>query len=273
MNRSLGFSCLQNARQLGGYRTADGRCVKENVLLRSGKLNCASAEEKNALDKIYHLQTVIDLRTKDERKAEPDPYILNSENIWIPVLNEDAYTDANLQEIAAFTKEYGDNPAAEAVAILQSGYDISIMYQQMLSDPYSMKQYAKFLRQLLLIHPGNSVLWHCSGGKDRAGTAAVLLLVALGADEQTILQDFDLSNHYYEKSIQQMRLDASRLTDDPVIIEKTGYFAGVNSEYMEKAMQWMKETYGSLHSYLTEALSINEAEIQMLKHLYTEILY
>ena len=124
MNRSLGFSCLQNARQLGGYRTEDGRCVKENVLLRSGKLNCASAEEKNALDKIYHLQTVIDLRTKDERKAEPDPYILNSENIWIPVLNEDAYTDANLQEIAAFTKEYGDNPAAEAVAILQSGYDI-----------------------------------------------------------------------------------------------------------------------------------------------------
>ena len=48
--------------------------------------------------------------------------------------------------------------------------------------------------QVLLNHEDGAVLFHCTGGKDRAGTAAVLLLSALGADREVILRDFALTN-------------------------------------------------------------------------------
>ena len=34
------------------------------------------------------------------------------------------------------------------------------------------------------------MLFHCSAGKDRTGVAAILILLALGASDKTIAEDF-----------------------------------------------------------------------------------
>ncbi len=60
---------IENARQLGGYETADGRHVKRDVLLRTAKLSDAPSEELAALKDIYHLGVVVDFRTLAEREG------------------------------------------------------------------------------------------------------------------------------------------------------------------------------------------------------------
>ena len=60
----------------------------------------------------------------------------------------------------------------------------------------------EFFRILLKTDPGRgAVLWHCVDGKDRAGLATMFLLSALGADKQTILEDYLMSNSGKEEKL------------------------------------------------------------------------
>ena len=63
------------------------------------------------------------------------------------------------------------------------------MYEQML---FRNKAYKELFRAL---EAGETpILFHCSGGKDRTGVAAMLILLALGASDETICQDFVRTN-------------------------------------------------------------------------------
>ena len=64
--QTLGLSSIDNARQLGGYVTKDGRHVKDNLLLRTAKLSTASEEDLQTLKDTYNLGYVVDFRTSSE---------------------------------------------------------------------------------------------------------------------------------------------------------------------------------------------------------------
>ena len=57
---------IRNMRDLGGLRTADGRKIKPQMLIRSAHL--AQAEEQDT----ENISEVIDLRTPAERQESPD---------------------------------------------------------------------------------------------------------------------------------------------------------------------------------------------------------
>ena len=44
----------------------------------------------------------------------------------------------------------------------------------------------------------------------------------------------------------------------------------VSPEFMENAIQWMKETYGSPLEYITRELGVTEAEIHELREKFLE---
>lgn len=63
------------------------------------------------------------------------------------------------------------------------------MYERML---FGNKAYKELFRAL---EAGETpVLFHCSAGKDRTGVAAMLILLALGASDKTIAEDFEKTN-------------------------------------------------------------------------------
>ena len=71
--QTLGLAEIENARQLGGYYTEDGRRIKSNMLLRSAKLVKATDEDIKKLTQDYNLGTIVDFRTTDEIADAPDP--------------------------------------------------------------------------------------------------------------------------------------------------------------------------------------------------------
>ena len=260
---------IENARQLGGYETADGRHVKRDVLLRTAKLSDAPPEELAALKDIYHLGVVVDFRTLAEREGAPDPEIDGVDNIVLDVLDEGSRTGAGAA-IAGIYENGGAEPAEVMLNIIRSGCVSERMYADMAFDPAAEKGFRDFFRILLENGGKKAVLWHCSGGKDRTGAAAVLLLLALGVNKETALRDFELTNEFLREKIAYMESRAAELTDDPEEIAWVKDLTGVNQKYMEKLLDTLEEKYGSQERYLTEGLGLDRAELEQLREMYLE---
>lgn len=260
---------IENARQLGGYETADGRHVKRDVLLRTAKLSDAPSEELAALKDIYHLGVVVDFRTLAEREGAPDPEIDGVDNFVLDVLDEGSRTGAGAA-IAGIYENGGAEPAEVMLNIIRSGCVSERMYADMAFDPAAEKGFRDFFRILLENGGQKAVLWHCSGGKDRTGAAAVLLLLALGVNKETALRDFELTNEFLREKIAYMESRAAELTDDPEEIAWVKDLTGVNRKYMEKLLDTLEEKYGSQERYLTEGLGLDRAELEQLREMYLE---
>lgn len=267
--QSLLVTGIENARQLGGYETADGRHVKRDVLLRTAKLSDAPSEELAALKDIYHLGVVVDFRTLAEREGAPDPEIDGVDNIVLDVLDESSRTGAGAA-IAGIYENGGAEPAEVMLNIIRSGCVSERMYADMAFDPAAEKGFRDFFRILLENGGQKAVLWHCSGGKDRTGAAAVLLLLALGVNKETALRDFELTNEFLREKIAYMESRAAELTDDPEEIAWVKDLTGVNRKYMEKLLDTLEEKYGSQERYLTEGLGLDRAELEQLREMYLE---
>lgn len=260
---------IENARQLGGYETADGRHVKRDVLLRTARLSDAPQEELAALKDIYHLGVVVDFRTLAEREGAPDPEIDGVDNIVLDVLDESSRTGAGAA-IAGIYENSSAEPAEVMLNVIRSGCVSERMYADMAFDPAAEKGFRDFFRILLENGGQKAVLWHCSGGKDRTGAAAVLLLLALGVNRETVLKDFELTNEFLREKIAYMESRAAELTDDPEEIAWVKDLTGVNRKYMEELLDTLEEKYGSQERYLTEGLGLDRTELEQLREMYLE---
>lgn len=75
---------LANLRDLGGWTAPDGAPVARGLLYRSTKLaGIDQADTEQLVDR--KVQTVVDLRTKMERDAEPDPEVPGATNVFLDV--------------------------------------------------------------------------------------------------------------------------------------------------------------------------------------------
>lgn len=68
---ALGMPTVPNLRDVGGYRTSDGRTVARGIAYRSDTFHPMSAEEIKKIE-LLALKNDYDLRTKAEVKAMPD---------------------------------------------------------------------------------------------------------------------------------------------------------------------------------------------------------
>ncbi|MFT8871697.1 MAG: tyrosine-protein phosphatase [Sporolactobacillus sp.] len=170
---SIGLTGVNNARNLGGYMASSGKSVKMGVLLRSARLQRATAADLSILKNQYHLTQIIDLRTSKEAAEHPDPAISGVIETSLPLLSEK-------EKLGDMKEEYAD----------------------MVTDDYSISALKQFFT-LVLKHRQGALLFHCTAGKDRTGVAAMLLLRALGLSKATVIQDYLLSNRYYGKTVVQ----------------------------------------------------------------------
>ena len=99
----------------------------------------------------------------------------------------------------------------------------------------------------------------------------MLILYALGVDEDTIMEDFLLTNVYNAALIEEDRrlLEAEGISGE----EMETYLPmmdQVNPAFMAAAIAWMTESCGSPLNYITQELGVTEDEIAALRDKYLE---
>lgn len=265
LKQSIPLTSLQNARELGGYQTADGRKVKNGVLLRTAKLKDISEEDKRTLSESYKLQHIIDFRMPMEMADAPDPAIDGVKYSHLDVIDMTVFAGDDAPDVDMSSLDFIELTSM----VLQYGMFNDDMYISFIMPDYGKKAFSSFFRLLLDADPDRAVLWHCTGGKDRTGLAAMLLLSALGADEEVIMEDYLLTNEYNTEQIEQTRQYLkSKGCDDDFINKAVLVYDAVDEKTMRTVIEHLKTEYGSVIGYIRDGLIISDKEINSLKEKY-----
>ena len=268
--QTLNLSTISNARELGGYQTRDGKNVRKGVLLRTAALTDASQEELDSLINNYKLAAIIDMRASYELEDDPEPVLEGVTQYNFKIMDEQmmAQRAAAVQDILT---DPNVNPVKRMTAILEAGVISDQMYVEFLQGDIGKAGFREFFRVLLETPEGNAVLWHCTNGKDRTGVAAMLLLGVLNVDEETIMEDFLLTNVFFETEISAMRKQLEQYIQDEAMLEEFMVAGkGVYAPYMQNAINYIKDNYGDIPGYVKAELGLTDADIVKLKKLYTK---
>lgn len=262
----VGLTSVKNARELGGYRTRDGRMVKFGKLLHSAELvDMSVADQKKLVDQ-YHVATVIDFRTDRSVRTKPDPLLKGVKYVRCPF---------GPDVIRLFTSE--ESIAMELLDDAKKGkFDRSLVetyfrenYNQMYLTERGIDMFRGFFRELLKAN-GKTVLWHCSSGKDRTGNAAALLLYVLGVDRKTIEEDYMLTNAYLKDDIRDLYDTAYRLTGSKATAKEISKAQGVERKWIRQSFRTMEEHYGSVDNFLKTEVGLSKKDIQALRAAYLQ---
>ena len=269
--QTLSLTGVGNARELGGYEAADGKTVKRGVLLRSAKLRDATEDDVQRLTENYHLGVIVDLRGADEMENAPDVQIEGVEYRNIDILGDEATIPEGLLEELDELEAQGIE--LDTVSTMRLYWKYGLYSDQFLVEIFSSDAgkagYGQFFRELLALPEGEALLFHCSQGKDRTGCAAMLLLFALGADEETVMEDYLLTNEFNAALIAEERqyLAENGAAED----ELDAFMATMDQVFpalLENAVAWMTETYGSPLGYITQGLGVSTDEIAALRERF-----
>ena len=268
MNRFIPFDAIENARELGGLPAAGGRTVRQGLLLRSGNLSRATDADEERLLRNFNLTEVVDFRFPAEAAKDPDrviPGVRYTSLSTLPQRMIDGFSQGRVgdeqptnEQFAATLVHYATDPQAQELA--------RQLYPTILTDPLSQQYYGQFLRIVLDAEGG--VLWHCSQGKDRAGLAAAFVLAALGADRETIVADFDLSNTGFATPLAMLSQKVRQMGGDEQALKFIGAMVGVSTENFSHGLDLIDAQYGSLTSYLAGPLGFGPASQQRLREKY-----
>lgn len=267
--QTLNMSTISNARQLGGYKTKDGKTVRKDVLLRTAALTEASQEELDQLVEQYNLAAIIDLRASYELAEEPEPVVDGVAQYHFKIMDEQLMAQ-RAAGIADILMDPNVDPVKRMMAILDADVISDQMYVEFLQGQTGKAGFREFFRVLLETPEGSAVLWHCTNGKDRTGVAAMLLLGVLNVDEETIMEDFMLTNVLFREEISAMREQLGKYIQDEAMLDElmvTG--KGVHAPYMRNAIDYIKENYGDIPGYVKAELGLTDADIAKLQILYT----
>ncbi len=261
--KRLKLKKLFNTRDLGGIPTKDG-VIKKGKLIRSGKLYKIPDSTVQAL-KDMNVKTVIDLRIFTECEESPDTLWEGVNYVHLPVLctatpgitREKSMTKTMAIESRRIKDEFGtaDNYMTQ-------------MYRSVLFSEEPKKCLAQTLR--LIIDNDDCILWHCSGGKDRAGIVAMLVEGLLGVDEKVILQDY-VASHYFQRA--RFFWNRAGLVIAPLYMRFKKILFGMMAAkpiYMKVPIENIKEKYGSIEMYCKTELGVTDEDIAKMKEKYVE---
>ena len=262
------INILKNARQLGGYVTADGRKIRQNVLLRTAQLADATAEEIAILRDKYQVKDIIDFRSEKECTLNPDPKIEGASYHWIDVMEQSGMIkNWRNKDLENKTKEEMEKQILESA----KSESIFFYYKQLLTSEGGQNGYREFF-QILLDNREGAIVWHCTQGKDRTGIAAVLLLSALGVERNTIIEDYEQTNAFFDEQIKEAveKVKEKNGACPDEMLQKLQLLIGVSRDTMERVLNLIDDTYGSMELYLQNQMNLTRADMETLKQRYLE---
>jgi len=258
---------VTNARDLGGMITKYG-VIKPNRLIRSGVLNRLS-DEDIAILASHNLQRVIDLRVEIEMENAPDMQIKGVEHLHIPIVRSVTF-GISFESLEGPTIAERVQAGIERMEARGEDYPAHMrnVYSKYVNDEHCRRGYGSFLKLLADNPVEGATLWHCTMGKDRCGTSALLLEYCLGVDQQQLYDD------YMESNIQTVENTNSVLNTalhyvSPDKIDLIKKMMMVEPYYLEAYFNEMKRLFGGIDGFI-KACGVTDEEIAKLRKNYLE---
>lgn len=260
-----GFRDIVNLRDLGGRPRPDGRRMRRGLVYRSGALYLMNDDELQRLRGLG-LRYVLDLRSRKEVRKHPDPQLPGVTQQHISAakdpdggeLSLTAFGLARVLLRARRSREYQGASLMDTMATLYAR-----------SMAFDNPAYRELFRRL---DAGNvPLLFHCSQGKDRTGVAAILVMLALGYDEESVVDGYVLSNEYRAEKLTAL-IDGHRkiMSRIPALRFLAQAAEGVIREFGEMTIDVMKQRYGSMDAYFQTEYGLDAAARQRLCERYLE---
>lgn len=236
-----------NFRDLGGYKTTDNKAVKWGKIYRSAALDKLTPPAFDSLQK-RKVSTVIDFRGTKEMEHAKDQLPLNVRYVHCPQGSENT---------GAALKNLSNNSSGDPIMI--SFYD----------NLDSIKDRTKiFFKELLHLPDNESLIFHCTAGKDRTGMAAALFLSALKVPQEIVMQDYLASNYYRKNVNQNEAINIEKMYHlNPKVAED---LMSVKSAYLNATFDAITKQYGSIENYLKKSIGLTKRDIKILRKKYTE---
>ncbi|PEY39618.1 protein-tyrosine-phosphatase [Bacillus cereus] len=253
--RRLPLQGAFNFRDLGGYETSDGCKVKWGKLYRSEEL-AGLTEWDIAYLQQSGLKLICDYRTDFEVTHKPNPSITGARQVCIPVM-QDIAKDLNINEFF----QVGDlsmlGKPGEYLVKMNQGFvednEAFVRFLQLAQDP----------ENLPLVN-------HCTAGKDRTGFGSALLLLLLGVSEETVMQDYLLSNGFREKLNQKMMAFLGAKLQNEESKEILGAMFEARAEYLQAAIDEITRKFGSIEMCAEKGLGFTREQLENMKTLLLE---
>ncbi len=236
---------VYNFRSVGNIKNKDGRILKEGKLYRSANLFKLKPESFKTIKELGIME-IIDLRNSKEIAQKPDRLPEG-----IVYKNESAFEDE------------GDQLNQARKLVLKGKVNGNDAEKRML-DFYRnyVTEHPEVIRKIVteILESDTPILYHCTAGKDRTGIITALVLTVLRFDQETVVNDYLLSNNYRQKLVEK-RLRLARNLHfiypklDIRVLEKLSW---VETAYLDAAFNEINKKYGSADQYIQKVLGISE---------------
>jgi len=246
---------IRNFRDIGGYPTNDGGWVKWGVLYRSGAHDKASQNDLQLLQSLG-VKSVIDYRSTREFTESPDRKADGIIYLSNPPFPENAGA-ADVLHFNIENEQKVDEGLIECNRVLATAEESFKAYHQLFKNALNDER-VPFLQ-------------HCTAGKDRVGVGVCCMLLTLGVDKETIIEDYLLSNlGKLSRDELKVIFDAQGKVLNEDEAKAADALMGVKTMYLEKFLEIVERDYADFNEFLQKALGITAEEIQIFRDKYTE---
>lgn len=253
----LKFDNVLNVRDFGGLTVANGGRIKKGKFLRGAQLSKMSDKDQAQFAQ-FNIDLVVDLRHEPERKRQSSNWTTQSAPTTF------VYDDA--------VSPHDDNQLApHEIFIIRELKAPKEAHEYMIGSYTKRPHDAGFISvtsQSLkhMAETGSHIYAHCAAGKDRTGTFAAILLLALGVSLEDVRAEYMLTRKAVDISpiLKMAAIRMEKQYGRPFDADALRPIFGVEPEFLDASLSAM----GPIDSYLKDVLNISDMEIARLKDYY-----
>jgi protein-tyrosine phosphatase len=116
--------------------------------------------------------------------------------------------------------------------------------------------------RLAAYHDNYPLVFHCTGGKDRTGVCATLMLKALGVPEASIIADHNLSNIY---NAERLKPIYDKFKSMGVEAERVAPYLQAPIEPLTAMLEHLNKNYGTIENYLLTKAGLDRKTLMAFK--------
>ncbi|WP_405071413.1 tyrosine-protein phosphatase [Kribbella sp. NBC_01510] len=226
----LDWPGCRNARDVGGLPTADGRTIREGVLIRSESLQYLTPHGVDAVRR-SGVSRILDLRGDGEVANAPTPFTGTPLAVRQPLQDPADPDHGQPTIVAACTWMLDRRPELFAAAV-----------------------------KAIADEPDGAVVVHCHGGKDRTGMVVALALSIAGVPEDEIVADYFRTQERLSPWLEEQLAAEPDTALHPEMIE----FRDTRAESLVAILRHLDEKYGGPEAYLRHG-GLTTAELAKLR--------